>query len=247
MMNRIAILILCALFAENAFAADAAADFSAANELYARGKFADAAAAYERMLQQDGQSSALLFNCGNAEFKAVHLGKAIAAYHQAELLTPRDPELRANLAFVRSQVQGSAPAPSRWRTWIGSLTLNEAALLAAVFLWPLFGLLAARQIKTALAPRLRTATRLAAALTFCSGAVLAMQAENHFLSSVAVVTSAEATARSGPFDDAQSVFTAHDGAEMRVLDSHNDWVQVAGGGGRIGWLNKKEVALLPGA
>ena len=57
-------------------------------------------------------------------------------------------------------------------------------------------------------------------LTVCSGAVLGLQAASHFDSAVAVVTGAEATARSGPFDDAQSAFTAHDGAELRVLDRH---------------------------
>jgi uncharacterized protein YgiM (DUF1202 family) len=62
-----------------------------------------------------------------------------------------------------------------------------------------------------------------------------------------VVASAEATARSGPFDEAQSAFTAHDGAELRVLDRHDEWVQVAGGAGKIGWLPVKQVVVLPGA
>ena len=90
-----------------------------------KGKFADAAADYENILQTGGQSPALLFNDGNAEFKAGHLGKAIAAYRQAELLAPRDAELRANLAFVRKQVQGATLRESRWQNWIGTLTLNE--------------------------------------------------------------------------------------------------------------------------
>ncbi len=85
------------------------------------------------------------------------------------------------------------------------------------------------------------------ALAIGSGAVLAVQAANHFKSSVAVVTAAEATARSGPFDDAQSTFTVHDGAEMRVLDRHDEWVQAADGAGKIGWLSKKQVQVLPGA
>jgi uncharacterized protein YgiM (DUF1202 family) len=111
----------------------------------------------------------------------------------------------------------------------------------------MFVLLAARQIRPALAPKLQSATRLAVMLTIFSGAVLALQAANHFTSSVAVVTSAETTARSGPFDEAQSAFTAHDGAEMRVLDRHDDWVQVANGAGKIGWLSRKQVEVLPGA
>jgi tetratricopeptide (TPR) repeat protein len=224
-----------------------AADFSAANEFYAKGKFTEAAAAYEKILQTGGQSPALLFNFGNAEFKAGNLGKAIAAYRQAELLTPRDAELRANLAFVRNQVQGAAVRESQWQKWIGSLTLNEGALLAAVFFWLTFALLAARQIRPALVPKLRTATRLAVALTVFSGAVLALQAANHFNSSVAVVTGAEATARSGPFDEAQSAFTVRDGAELSVLDRHDNWIQVANGAGKTGWLPVKQVEILPGA
>jgi tetratricopeptide (TPR) repeat protein len=239
---------LCVLlFAGNIFAADVATDFSGANELYAKGKFAEAATAYEKILQAGPTSPALLFNCGNAEFKSGHLGKAIAAYRQAELISPRDAELRANLAFVRNQVQGAALHENRWQNWIGSLTLNEGTLLAAVFFWALFALLAVRQIRPALAPKLRSATQLAVVAAIFSGAVLALQAANHFNAAVAVVTSAETTARSGPFDEAQSAFTAHDGAELQVLDRHDDWVQVANGAGKIGWLSRKQVEVLPGA
>ena len=235
------------IFAGNLFAADVAPNFSAANELYAKGKFAEAAAIYENILQTGGQSPALLFNDGNAEFKAGHLGKAIAAYRRAELLAPRDAELRANLAFVRNQVQGATVRESRWQDWIGTLTLNEGTLLTMGVFWLMFALLAARQIRPALAPKLRTAKRLAVALTIFSGAVLALQAADHFNSSVAVVTDAEATARSGPFIDAQDAFTARDGVELRVLDRHDNWVQVANGAGKIGWLSKKQVEVLPGA
>ncbi|HUC84877.1 MAG TPA: tetratricopeptide repeat protein [Candidatus Acidoferrales bacterium] len=230
-----------------ALAADVGADFSAANDLYAKGKFPEAAAAYENILQNRGQSASLLFNCGNAEFKSGHLGKAIAAYRQAELLTPQDPELRANLAFVRTQVQGATLRDSRWRNWISSLTLNEEAVLAAVMVWALFGLLTARQLRPALAARLRGVTRLVLALTVFSCAILGLQAASHFNSPVAVVTVGQATARTGPLDDAQVAFTARDGVEMRVLDRHDDWVQAADGAGKIGWFSTKQVQVLPGA
>ena len=240
--------IVCALIcAGKMFAADVATDFAAANKLYAEGKFADAAAAYETILKAGAQSPSLLFNAGNAEFKAGNLGKAIAAYRQAEQLEPRDAELRANLAFVRNQVQGATLHENRWLNWMSSLTLNEGALLAAVCFWAMFGLLTLRQIRPALVLKLRGITQLAVVLAIFSGAVLALQAASHFNASVAVVTRADATARSGPWDEAQSAFTAHDGAELRVLDRHDDWVQVADGNGKIGWLSSRQVAVLPGA
>jgi tetratricopeptide (TPR) repeat protein len=239
-------ILLTVVCAGKLLAADAAGDFAAANKLYAQGNFPGAAAAYETILQNDGQSAALWFNCGNAEFKAGHLGKTIVAYRHAELLTPRDAELRANLAFVRNQVQGASLRESAWQRWAGTLSLDEGAVLTAVLFWAMFALLIARQIRPALVPRLRTVTRLVVALTVFSAAVLALQAANHFNSAVAVVTS-EATARSGPFEDAQSVFNSRDGAELKVLDWHDDWVQVTDNTGKIGWLNQKQAEVLPGA
>jgi len=244
--SRIAIL-LAVVCAGKLLATDVTADFASANKLYAEGKFAEATTAYAAILKAGAQSPALLFNAGNAAFKAGHLGKAIAAYRQAELLTPRDVELRANLAFVRNQVPGATLRESRWQNWVGTLTLNEGALLTAGFFWAMFALLAVRQFRPALAPRLRSVTRLAVALTLFSGTVLALQAANRFNAAMAVVTGAEAVARSGPFDEAQSVFTARDGAELKVLDRHDNWVQVINHAGKIGWLSRRQVAVLPGA
>ena len=241
------IILFVLVVAGNLFAADVATDFSAANKFYAEGKFPAAATAYEKILSTGAQSSSLLFNAGSAEFKAGHLGKAIAAYRQAELLAPRDAELRANLAFVRNQVQGATVRESSWQNWVGSLTLNEGTVLTAILFWLTLGIFAVRQLRPALVPKLQGVTRILVVLTIFSATVLGLQAANHFSNGTAVVTVAEATARSGPFDEAQSAFTARDGAELSVLDQRDGWVQVANTAGKSGWLSTKLVAVLPGA
>ena len=241
------VFVFALLFSGNLFAAGAPADFSTANEFYARGKFAEAAARYEDILKTGVQSAALLFNYGNAEFKAGHLGKAIVAYRQAALLAPRDAEVNANLEFVRNQVQGAALREGRWQNWLGQLTLNEWALLTATAFWLTFILLAARQLRPMPGIGLRRVILVPVALTILCGAALGLQAVRHFSKQTAVVIAPEATARSGPFDEAQSAFTAHDGTELAVLDHHGEWVQAADGSGKIGWLPMKQVALLPGA
>ena len=240
-------LLLTLVCAGKILAADALADFSAANKFYAEGKFSEAAAAYEKLLQTGAHSPALWFNAGNAAFKAGHLGQAIANYRRAELVSPRDAELRANLAFVRNQVPGATARESHWQYWVGSLTLNEGTVLTLFFFWALFALLAAKQLRPVLAPKLRGLTRLVSFLTVLAGTVLALQAANHFNAAVAVITVPEAAAVSGPYDDAQTVFTVRDGAELRVLDRHDDWVEAADGHGKTGWFNNKQIAILPGA
>jgi hypothetical protein len=60
---------------------------------------------------------------------------------------------------------------------------------------------------------------------------------------VGIITIADATVRNSPLDQSPSTFTAHDGAELRVLDSKDDWLQVTDDIRRIGWL-KRDVAVL---
>ncbi|HEY5297844.1 MAG TPA: tetratricopeptide repeat protein [Verrucomicrobiae bacterium] len=258
------ILVLLALgFAGNIFAADFTSDFSTANKLYAEGKFSDAANLYEKILASGKTSPNLLFNYGNAEFKSGNLGKAIAAFRRAELLAPRDSEIRANLNFVRNQVQDATVRESFWQNWLGNFSLNEWAVCAAILFWLTFILLAARQILVERASRpfdgqMKRTGRMPMPLQsrgtlftlilltiFCI-AILSVQAVNHFSKQTAVAISAS-TARSGPFDDAQNTFAVHDGAEFSVLDRHADWVQIADGTGKIGWLPTKQVEILPGA
>src|SRR5665213_1193833 len=152
------ILILLAaivFFSGKIFAADFTSDFSTANKLYAEGKFLDAANLYEKILASGKTSPNLLFNYGNAEFKSGNLGKAIAAFRRAELLAPRDSEIRANLEFARNQVQGATVRENRWQNWLENFSLNEWAVCAAILFWLTFISLAAKQIRPALASKFR--------------------------------------------------------------------------------------------
>jgi len=246
-IGKTALLFLLALvLGGKAFAADVPAEFSAANKLYAEGKFAAAAGAYEKILQAGAVSPALWFNYGNAEFKLGQPGRAIAAYRRAERLAPRDAEVRANLDFVRKQVEGPTLRESRWQDWLGTLTLNEWTVLAAGAFWLVCLLFAMRQLQPAWRPWLRGLTFgvVALAILFCAG--LGAAATMHFSKTTAVVIEPSATARSGPFAEAQDAFQAHDGEELAVLDRRDNWLQVTDGSGRIGWLPASQVEVLPG-
>jgi tetratricopeptide (TPR) repeat protein len=245
--HRIFILLFALVLAGNVFAADANADFNMANKLYAEGKFAGAAAGYQKILQSGSVSPALWFNYGNAEYKLGQTGRAIAAYRRAELLAPRDDEVRANLEFVRKQVEGPTMSERWWQGWLGALTLNEWAMLAAGTFWLTFILFAARQIRPAWRSRLRGLTAGVVVLTILSCVCLGAAAAVHFTKQTAVIIEPEATARSGPFNEAQAAFTAHDGAELAVLNRRNDWLQVTDDSGRIGWLPRQQLEVLPGA
>src|ERR1039457_2615800 len=98
-MYKVAVLVwLLALSAAVAAPDD---DFKAANQLYDAGKFAEAAAAYEKI---EPKTAHVYYNLGNAWFRQDKLGLAILTYAQAHRLAPRDPDMLANLRFAQQRL-----------------------------------------------------------------------------------------------------------------------------------------------
>jgi hypothetical protein len=222
-----------------------AGEFDSANRLYGQGKFTEAAAGYEKLLLSGQTSAALYFNLGNAWFKAGQIGRALAAYRNAEALAPRDPDIRANLQFARNQIQGPTLTPERWQTWLSRLTLNEWTLLAAGSLWLWLLLLSALQLRPAWKPALRgyvLPLGIVAAVLCLSLAAAFYQARSARL---AIMVAHDAVVHASPLEESQPAFTAHDGAEMRVLDQKDEWLQVTIDPRRLGWVHKDQVLVLP--
>jgi tetratricopeptide (TPR) repeat protein len=222
-----------------------AASFDNANKLYERGKFAEAAESYEKLIQTGPVSEAMYFNWGNALFKAGRIGRALAAYEEAQRMAPRDPDVRANLQFARNQVQGPTLLPEYVRRGLNVLTLNEWTVLAAAGVWLWLLLLSLIQVrpelKRALRPYVLWGGLAAVALCVCfSGAFYFDR-----LSQRAIVVTHEAVVRQAPLDESQSAFTLHDGAELQVLDQKDQWFQVQADPKRIGWVHKEAVLASP--
>jgi len=223
---------------------DAQSRFDAANKLYEERKFAEAAGMYEQMLQSGSGSAAVYFNLGNALFKSGQMGQAIVAYRAAEVLTPRDPDVQANLRFARNQVQGPTLRPGRWERWIGTLSLNEWAMLAAGAFWVTLGLLGIMQMRPQSARALRGGAAAGAGVTLVLGGCLLLALATRPANRLAVVTARDVVVHNGPLESSQTAFTVTDGAELRVLDRKDDWLQVTDGTRRVGWLKRREARLL---
>jgi tetratricopeptide (TPR) repeat protein len=225
-------------------ASNPAAEFEAANKLFAQSKFVEAAAAYEKMIESGTVAPALYFNLGNACFKAGQIGRAITAYRRAEMLSPRDPDLRANLRFARNQVQGPTLRPGLIERTLGAMSLNECTWLCAGAFWVTLGLLALRRLKPTLVGALKSWIILCTAVTVALAVALTLLAEVRLGREVVVVTARDATVRTSPFDESNSAFTANDGAELRVLDRKDAWLQVTDDNRRVGWIRRDAVTLL---
>jgi tetratricopeptide (TPR) repeat protein len=221
---------------------DLASGFDAANKLYNEGKFAEAAAAYDKLLATGNCSEALYFNRGNAWFKQGQTGRAIASYLQAQRLAPRDPSVRTNLQLARVRARGGLPYQlDRWHNFFGKLSLNEWTVLLAVAFWLLFLLLALLQWKPDLKPALRDYCFGVGAIMLLLGVCFVVSLNQGYLTSSVVVIAGEVEVRNGPLDEAPSNFKVRDGIELTVLDQKEGWLEVADAAQRTGWLRRDQI------
>jgi tetratricopeptide (TPR) repeat protein len=224
---------------------DFGAAFEQANKLYEQGNYTAAAAAYEALLATGHVSAALYFNLGNAWFKAGELGRAIAHYRLAERLTPRDPDVQANLTFARQSVAGRPYTPGRWERWLRRVTLNEATIVLSILLWSWLGLLTGGYLWPQRLRAWRTATLVCGLAAGLAALWLGLILHVRTGATIAIVTAPSAVVHYGPLEESQSAFTARDGMELEVRDQKDDWLQVTDQQARVGWIEARNVLVLP--
>ncbi|MDB6109938.1 MAG: tetratricopeptide repeat protein [Pedosphaera sp.] len=225
-------------------AADLSASFEQANKLYEEGKFAAAVDAYNTLLETGRASTAIYFNRGNAFFKLGQVGRAIASYRLAEQISPRDPDLQANLRFARTQARGGTQyRKDLWHRWLGALTLNEWTLLTAAAAWLLLGLLAIAQWRPELGRKMRNWLVTAGLTVFLLGISLVGALNNGYFTTTAIVITGEAEVRNGPLDESQTAFKVRDGVELNVLDRKDDWLEVVDPAQRSGWVRQSQMLI----
>ena len=186
-----------------------------------------------------GYSTAALFNQANANARAGKTGLAILNYEQAQLLAPNDPDIAANLQFVRAKA-GLPDASENWLThgltcvppntmaWLGSLGLALAGL----------GLLLVR-----LYPRRRLAFR---SLTFAGALLVAAALGSAIMTrprlNEAVVIARAAPALTSPVLAAEPLFKLREGETVTVRAEHQDFALVRTTAGRSGWVARADLA-----
>lgn len=124
-LHRLLPFAVIAITAGPALAAPTSDAFVAGNAAAAVGDHAAAAAAFERSIEQAGWASSTLLDLGNAYAGTGQRGRAILAYERAQLLSPRDPAIVANLAHVRETAGVTTPEPSRLHAVLARLGSDE--------------------------------------------------------------------------------------------------------------------------
>ena len=183
--------------------------------------------------QPVGYSAAGLYNLANSYARAGKPGMAILNYERATLLSPNDPDLQANLRYVRESAHLPAEVPDAfdrvatiaspfWEAWIGVLGLMivGAGVIVAQ--------LSSRHRLLRVAGTLLGATMVG--LTICNA--LALWPRLH----QGIVIAAATPVRVSPVPMGDPLFTLPEGEKVKITAEHEGFALIATRSGRAGWI-----------
>ena len=190
-----------------------------------------------------GYSAADLYNLGNSYARMGKPGMAILNYERARLLSANDPDIEANLQYVRTSAHLTAEKRGTFDriariaspfllSWLGALGLGVigASLIGAQFS-PRHRLLRASAVLLGLSML---------GLTICNG--LAIWPVLH----EGVVITAAAPVRVSPVPMGDPLFTLPEGETVKIAAEHESFALIETRAGRTGWVAHSNLApILP--
>ncbi len=221
-----------------------------AGQFYESGQYKLAAQSYQQLVDQGYADSNLYFNLGNAYFKQGDFGRAILYYRQAQQLAPRDTDIKINLNLARAQVvdqleDSQAVGSSGYITRLDKttqqwFTTNQLAIFA-LGAWILFALLVIAFTSSRKGSRLREGLQYALIGTLLALAVgivgLGSRLYTDKAHPKAVIVAHEVAVTSGPGAQYVTEFALHNGAEVDVLETRENWVRLSLPGSQMqGWV-----------
>jgi len=229
-------LIICSLLV--AFPSFAS-DFKVANALYDDGKFAEAAAAYEKI---EPKTANVYYNLGNAWFRQNKLGLAVLNYERARRLAPRDPDILANLKFAQHRL-GVDEVNTRPRAFqrflhsvVESRTANQWSGYELAGVWLTVLAIGA----CVYLPKLRTGfvfVSVAGVLWFLVAAfALSYQMMGNRSAPEGIVVATETDARFAPLTDSTIHFRLSEGTKVVIREDRGQWLFVERADGQQGWV-----------
>ena len=225
--------------------------FAEANQLYRDGAYEAAREKYQEVVEAGYVDARLFYNLGNACFKSDRLGEAIVWYERAQILSPRDEDIRANLRFAAHVIRDRDPTTDGNPVWQYLMRLydlpsvNEVCVLLALLLLGVCALGAWRLWRDEQMGTLWEGSLLTCACLFVLVGILG-GLRIHDLESRddGVITAQEAIARSAPDADETVVFLVHEGTKVRIHRQEGPWLLIRLGNGLGGWMLARDVTVI---
>ena len=240
-MKKILSLIIGILSVGNIFSQENLAQ--AAEKFYAEMEYENAAATYEKLLEQ-GESADLYYNYACALFKMDELGKAILYYERALKINPLHADAKANLDFVNTKITDKIEQYqpfflNAWFSGLGKmLTTNQWAylsiglFLAAVILTLLFLFSSYRRLR-----KMCFFTGIFVFLLSLFSLIYAFSQKKYVENNpFAIILLGSVSVKNSPSISGTELFVLHEGTKIEVISTYQNWAEIRFDNDKIGWI-----------
>jgi hypothetical protein len=188
---------------------------------------------------QAGYSAAGLYNLANSYARAGKPGMAVLNYERAALLAPNDPDIAANLRYVRQSLKLPTPSPNGFERAVLAINpallswLGVAGLVTAGFSFLAGGMFSRHR----LARRAGMVVGLGLLGLTISNAILLWPKLHE-----GVVITNSTPARVSPVPMGDPLFVLPEAETVRVIAEHEGFLLVRTRAQRMGWVSRANLA-----
>ena len=229
--------------------AEAAASKKSGDEAYDQKQYAKAIDIYETVIEENGATSQLLYNLGNAYFRSNETGKAILCYERALRIDPTDEEIKANLEFAQNHIRDEVLEQHEiffvawFYAFVGLLGVNAWAIVAvSAFMLFLTGIVVFLLVRNRGMRSIGLVMAVGGLMVSVFGNIAALLTYNTLTDDTqAIVMKEEVTMMSAP-GSSTALVKIHEGRKVTVTDdSIEDWKEIQLEDGTIGWVKRNDI------
>lgn len=247
------VIALLLFFISSIIVAQAADElFVNANSLYKDGKYVDAVKLYEEIITTKNVSSELYYNLANTYYKLNKVAPAIYNYEKALQLNPLNEDAQNNLIIAkRLTLDRIEELPKTVlqkinENFLQKLTYNTWAIIVILLSFLASFLFLAYYFSYAPGKkRLFFTTSILSFLLVIISLIITYSQYNQSIKNIeAIIFSEEIEIKNAPTNDADEIFTLHEGTKVNILDTVDDWNKIKLVDGKTGWMLSKNLKQL---
>jgi hypothetical protein len=245
-------IILCSIIVvlglQTAVGQSTLEQFNRGTDYSRAGKFAEAAAQYQEIINQGMVSAEVYFNLGNSYYREEKIAQAILAYERAQRLKPGDADIAHNLRLVNFKTTDRIdPVPDlfiiQWMRAYSAFIPVQTALRSLIIGWIAFfiSLAGVYVVRSGTVVRfLRWIVLAAIVVVLLSGGTIAIHSMLSLDNDQGIITASVVTAKSSPDEQSIDAFVAHEGLKVKMSDTLGDWVKITLADGKVGWIHTQQ-------
>lgn len=213
-----------------------------AEQLYLNQEYQQSIYIYERYLKTHPVSHEVLYNLGNCYFKLEKYGKAIIYYRRALNVKFNDKDTLHNLQLVRDVFTQHQPVErgfvQKSLSQLEAISIKRfvVMLLVALCISNIFICILLKK-KSELLMNLTIVSICITAIVGGGFAYKLKQAKQVF----GVILAKKIAVHSGPATSLPELFFIHEGHEVKILKTTNEWYEIKLDNGFQGWVKKSDI------